>query len=135
MRLQGPSFFNGTGRVEVLHDRVWGTVCDDGWEINDARVVCRQLGYRNALRALQGSQVSSGTGQIWLDDVGCTGNERNLESCPHHYRGWGGHDCSHSEDAGVECTSEGEKLFNSKTEAYYLFWYSCVSVKMLLRIA
>ena len=110
IRLQGPSRLNGTGRVEIFYSGHWGTICDDRWDINDARVACRQLGYRNALRALQGGQVSSGSGQIWLDEVGCTGNEQNLESCPHHYRGWGGNDCSHSEDAGVECTSQGKTI-------------------------
>ncbi|XP_028403522.1 scavenger receptor cysteine-rich type 1 protein M130-like, partial [Dendronephthya gigantea] len=80
VRLQGPSSFNGTGRVEVRHNGQWGTICDHNWDINDARVVCRQLGYSSALRALRGGQVPSGSGQIWLDEVGCTGNEQNLES-------------------------------------------------------
>ncbi|XP_028407325.1 deleted in malignant brain tumors 1 protein-like isoform X2 [Dendronephthya gigantea] len=103
MRLQGPISANGTGRVDVFYNGQWGTICDDGWDIRDAQVVCRQLGYKDAARALYGRQVPSGSGQIWLYQVDCNGKEQNITSC--HHRGWGDNTCGHSRDAGVECTS------------------------------
>ncbi|XP_028415975.1 neurotrypsin-like [Dendronephthya gigantea] len=106
LRLQGSLSENGKGRVEVFFNGQWGTICDDGWDFKDARVVCRQLGYQDAVRALERGQVPHGSGRIWLRDVGCKGMEQNLISCSH--RGWGEHDCSHDEDAGVECVSTAD---------------------------
>ena len=108
IRLQGPLSSHGSGRVELLHNGLWGTVCDDGWDISDARVACRQLGYPNALRALGAGQVLRGSGKIWLDDVNCDGHENTLASCSHS--NWGIHDCSHGEDAGVICLSRGKLI-------------------------
>ena len=92
---------NGTGRVEIFYKKKWGTICDDYWDMNDAHVVCRELGYLSAVRALRGYSVPDGTGQIWLDNIRCSGNEQNLSSCSHN--GWGKHNCGHYDDAGVEC--------------------------------
>ena len=91
--------------MEILYNGQWGTICDDAWDHNDARVACRQLGYTYGLRALQGSYVPDGTGRIWLDNVACNGTEQSLSSCPHN--GWGAHNCFHGEDAGIECSSTG----------------------------
>ena len=90
------------GRVEVLHNNIWGTVCDDSWDLHDAHVVCRQLGFTRALSAPGSSRFGAGSGQIWLDNVACSGNERSIIYCQHN--GWGNHYCSHSEDASVTCS-------------------------------
>ena len=103
--MQGPLSENGTGRVEVFYNGQWGTICDDRWDIDNAKIVCRQLGYKYAIRALGGSDVPAGTGKIWLDDVDCNGTEQKLASCSH--AGWGNNNCQHHEDAGVECLSQG----------------------------
>jgi hypothetical protein len=94
--------------VEIFFRGQWGTICDDGWDINDAKVVCRQLGYKYTIRALQGGHAPGGSGPIWLDNVACTESEKSLTSCSHI--GWGKHNCGHDEDAGVECSSTGNFL-------------------------
>ncbi|NXA23072.1 MARCO protein, partial [Ibidorhyncha struthersii] len=86
------------GRVEIFYQGSWGTICDDGWGTQDATVVCRMLGYSRALSAFT---ATAGTGQIWLDDVNCSGSEHSIFDCPKP--SWGVHNCSHNEDAGVEC--------------------------------
>ncbi|XP_062376584.1 galectin-3-binding protein A-like [Sardina pilchardus] len=89
------------GRVEVFHAGSWGTICDDDWGIEEAQVVCRQLGLRGAISAETGAKFGQGSGRIWLDDLRCKGSESSLSSCG--FKGWGVTDCSHSEDAGVVC--------------------------------
>lgn len=96
----GPS--RCAGRVEVLHNGTWGTVCDDSWGSPEGRVVCRQLNCGTVLSVASGARYGQGTGQIWLDEVNCTGEERNLSEC--RARPWGEHNCHHVEDASVECS-------------------------------
>ena len=87
--------------MEVLYNGVWGTVCDNEWDINDAYVVCRQLGFRDAITIYINSHFGGGSGETWLDGVACTGSESRISDCSHN--GWGVEDCGHTEDAGVEC--------------------------------
>lgn len=92
------------GRVEIYINGEWGTVCDDLWTIKNAEVVCRQLGFRYALRASRNSEFGEGRGlRILLDDVQCVGTESSLLTCTH--AGVGTHNCAHYEDAGVICAN------------------------------
>ena len=94
----------GEGRVEIFNAGHWGTVCDDSWDIKDAEVVCRELGYYDALGAPMNALFGEGNGHIWLDDVKCLGNELSIEDCPHN--GWLNENCRHSEDASVICGND-----------------------------
>ena len=91
------------GHVEVYHNGTWGTVCDDGWDLQDAMVVCRQLGYGPAVGIRRRADFGSGSGPIWYANVNCHGREANLAQCAHD--GLGVHNCDHSQDAGVICAS------------------------------
>ena len=103
-----------------------GTVCDDLWDITDANVVCKQLGYAGSMynpspmcfcwcmklmcgmvylsaakREYSNAHFGAGSGPIFLDDVQCTSSASQLLECPS--RPILSHNCLHSADAGVAC--------------------------------
>lgn len=97
-----------SGRVEVLVQDTWGTVCDDLWDLAEAAVVCRQLECGQAAAAPPGAHFGAGSGKIALDNMQCVGSESHLGQCVRG--GEAGHNCGHLEDASVVCT--GERLLS-----------------------
>lgn len=90
------------GRVEVCYNGQWGTVCDDDWDLTDGTVACRQAGFPGVVSVYHSAYFGPGDGVILMDNVECAGTEAQLQDCL--FKGWGVNDCSHQQDAGVECS-------------------------------
>ncbi|KAL8604302.1 hypothetical protein ACOMHN_023672 [Nucella lapillus] len=87
------------GRLNAIVNGQRGTVCDDKASNALAAVVCRQLGFNTYNAILTSAKVGGTSLPIVLDDVICAGNEASLDECQYKTQ----HDCSHSEDLGVDC--------------------------------
>ncbi|XP_061108988.1 lysyl oxidase homolog 3A-like isoform X2 [Conger conger] len=103
-RLAGYPRKHNEGRVEIFYKGEWGTICDDDFTLENAHVLCRQMGFVSATVWTHSAKYGPGTGKIWLDNVLCSGTEKSIEFC--RSRGWGNSDCTHDEDAGVICKDE-----------------------------
>ena len=103
--------------MEVYHNDEWGRVCGNGWDFNDAQVVCSELGFGPAIATRHNAFYGQGSGEIWLDDLNCVGTERSIVDCSHG--GWGIGNCNHSEDAGVNCTASTYFICNCCYDQFY----------------
>ena len=104
------------GRVEIMYQGIWGTICDDGWDDIDASIACKELGFSHG-NAMTQAQFGSGTGPVWLRQVGCFGNESRLSYCTHTGAG-NTMGCSHAQDAGVKCIRENGNNYIINTQYY-----------------
>lgn len=122
--MNGSSPSNGMeGRVEICYENIYGTICDDLWDEDAARVACGGMRGNSHQQDLQlkllmlpfhtcvGAPLNgrdnvygSGNGSIVLDNVVCSGNEDNLLLCAHN--NIFENNCDHLEDAAVVCGSE-----------------------------
>ena len=103
--------------MEIYVNGEWGTVCDDGWDMQDASVVCKQLGFDSAQVPTYVARFGQGVGPIHFDDVECDGHESDILNCRHN--GLAEHNCGHHEDAGVVCSAPGNCL------KIFIQWGAC----------
>ena len=91
------------GRIEIFYGGEWGTICNDHFDMRDAKVICRMMGFLGAAAAEIKGRFGAGNSsqKILLDDLWCSGYETSIASCS--FRRWGSHNCGHDEDAGVVC--------------------------------
>uniref|UniRef100_A0A672KJT3 SRCR domain-containing protein n=1 Tax=Sinocyclocheilus grahami TaxID=75366 RepID=A0A672KJT3_SINGR len=92
-----------SGRVEVHHNGQWGIVCDDDWDMTDAKVVCRELGCGEAVEAL---------GDMWTQEIQCRGDESHIRRCSLSTSAQ--ISCTHDNDIGLICSGYTDlRLVNS----------------------
>ena len=111
LRLEGgPGEY--AGRIEVKYNGTWGSVCDDGFDINVGHVICRQLGYPEAIATPCCSAFGAGKGPFWLAGVKCQGNESSLFDCDYGKLG-DNNNCDHYlslDDASVVCRAPNTSI-------------------------
>ena len=81
VRLAGVNGINYAGRVEVFYQGKWGKICRNQWDINDVKVVCRQLGFQSALAEFIAKDTKDENISVAMSNVACTGQESVLASC------------------------------------------------------
>ena len=89
------------GRLEVSYNGEWGTVCANEWDLIDADVVCKTLGYPGVEDTFMSGEFELASGPILLDGVDCSGNETFFFDCPSN--GYNNNNCSHDQDVEIKC--------------------------------
>lgn len=89
--------------MESFINGAWYSVCGRSWTRAESTVVCRELGYTEAIASGDWRSFGRGGGPIKIGGVSCSGNEDTLLQCDYHSNVGG---CGHSDDIMVVCKSE-----------------------------
>ena len=106
------SNIESAGRVEICIQSVWTSVCDQSWDLKDAQVACRELGYSPYGAMPTYSCYTEGQLSFGITSINCTGSEENLLNCSHSNPVL--YNCLSHNDAGLICQSKYNSM--SKTE-------------------
>ncbi|XP_022105928.1 neurotrypsin-like [Acanthaster planci] len=92
------------GLVEVFYGGKWGTICAEGWGFNEVAVACRKalVDYSFVLHKGWEHDAGNVSATVWLQNVTCTGHERNLDECQSDNK-WMPHSCPSGKAAGAAC--------------------------------
>ena len=98
--------YSSRGRVEVLMNGEWNTVCSKGFRFKEAYVICNQLGFNGARRVRTAYYGEGSGGIVAFRNRGCDGGESNILNCDLQLVSIYNTSCSHNEDVGIECLSK-----------------------------
>ena len=94
------------GQVEVFYNGTWGSVCSAYWDLKEANVFCRELGFPGAVTATSSWNFRRRQRDIYLSSVSCVGNEPSLTECYHS--GWSG--SCYYRDVRVVCIAGKKRI-------------------------
>ncbi len=94
-----------SGRLEIIHDQTWMSVCDAAFDQQDAEVVCRELDCGAPVQVLGAAAFGKGDAQMWTQEIQCRGNESKIHLCPTSSQR---HNCSHDNHHALLCA--GKKI-------------------------
>ncbi|XP_053387471.1 scavenger receptor cysteine-rich domain superfamily protein-like [Mercenaria mercenaria] len=89
------------GRVEILVNGTWGTICNTNFASEDARVICKMIGLEYSSYSTKASLNSGrGSGPIYVNNLNCVGTESHINLCSYEIS----NHCTHYDDVAVSCT-------------------------------
>ncbi|XP_053387316.1 uncharacterized protein LOC128551050 [Mercenaria mercenaria] len=94
------SYRPSEGRVEILVNGTWGTICDTDFASADATVICKMFGLEYSSFYTKAKHYGRGSGPIYVDKLNCTGTESHINLCSYEIS----NNCTHYDDVAVICT-------------------------------